>query len=195
MTSARRPVDPALRDQAVALAAEHGLAEAHRRTGQAKSSILGWARKAGVELSSERSTNRNRQAGLDSAARRRALVAQADEDAAGTLIPVRALALTKTLELLREGPGELRDYVGVWTRATHDLALLSGQATERLASEPVNVEVQVTVRNDLVGRLDAMARRMSPEAIDVAPVAASSESGGPAAGESTNGHNGAGRAS
>ena len=182
-----RPIPDDVRAAAVEIVREHGLAEAVRRTGQAKNSLRSWAQKAGIDLTG-RTSERNRQAAEASAARRRALVAEAERTSRhNSLTVVRDLALQQTVARIRTESMDDRSLIGAWTRATHDLALLSGQATERLASEPVNVDIQVTVRHELAARLDAMSVRMRPEAIEAGPVGAYDESAPGGSNGSTNG--------
>lgn len=157
MTRGRRTPDD-IKAAVVATYIEHGLAETHRRTGHPKATIRMWAAAAG-SLQTVRTSEINRRAAEDGASRRRRLIAEADERAITLLTVVRDLALQHTVKLIQEKPDDIRAVVGAWTRATHDIALLQGKATERNEGAVV-VEVRHSI-DDLIEK----ARKL--QAIDV----------------------------
>ena len=116
---------------AVAAYTEHGLAEAARQTGLPRASIRYWANEAGVKIVA-RTSEVNRLAAYESAARRRRLAADAAERTVTLLTVARDLALQQSIQLVKDGKASVHELVGVWTRATHDLALIEGRATERV---------------------------------------------------------------
>lgn len=150
MTHARQPIDPDLRAEAVRLVAETGLAEATRRTGLARSSISRWAKAAGVDGVGV-SIARNREAVLVAAERRRRVLADHDERAVTLLTAIRDLALQKTVQHIKDGAMDTRSLIGAWTRATHDLQLLTGKETERGGQVDVNVRVEQDVALSVLG--------------------------------------------
>lgn len=178
MGSSRRPVADDLRSEAIRLSAEHGIAEAVRRTGLARTSIARWAVQAGVDTVAV-TTAKNREALLAAAGRRKAQLAEANERAVALLTTARDVALQKTVDTIKSG-GDItvHELVGVWTRATHDLALISGEATERIEEIPAEVRVE-NLRQSLEAYFQGIAdaQRLSdppggphsdPDVIDVA---------------------------
>lgn len=164
MTS-RRPVPPDLRAEAVRLATQVGQGEAARRTGLARPSISRWAKEAGVDTANA-SMTRNREAVLAAAERRKKLLAEANERAVQLLTVARDAALQKTVEIIQAGGDvTVHELVGVWTRAGHDLALLEGQATERvdMTVEARAEIIHASLEAYLQGHLDASSTIDVPE--------------------------------
>lgn len=127
------------RADALDVFARDGLAAAHHATGIPKGTISYWATEAGITERSETKNNTAAQHATAAASegRRRQLDESRDRRAV-MLAGVAELALGRTLDLLRAvdpetgKPAEIpvRDLVGIWTRAGHDLALITGEATE-----------------------------------------------------------------
>lgn len=146
---------------AVALYAEHGLAEAARRTRLAKPTISRWAKAAGVTAPSitERNRAKTEAAMVEAAAARRTRRADAREKLTDMQAHIALLAGQLTIDMLdaavkvsaaaKVSPNgmvdatllarlnavmsglRLPDVIGAGTRAIHDLNLLDGEATER----------------------------------------------------------------
>lgn len=119
---ARARYDEAFRTRAVALAVEHGPAEAARSVGVNAGTIRSWCSRAGVATASAEIMREARdQIILTHEARRAAL--------AEKLLAIAEEAVEVELGMLSNS--KLRDVVGARTRAIHDHQLLSGQATTR----------------------------------------------------------------
>ncbi len=127
------------------LAAGETLGAASRAEGVPKVTAQGWAAAAGVEQPKGKTTEQTANARAERARR----LEQAQDRGQAGLTVVRELALAATIGKLRglqDAQGRfddaklaevtMRDLVGAWTRAGHDLALLTGQAT-------ANAEVRV----------------------------------------------------
>lgn len=131
------------RAQALDVLESEGLAAAHQATGVPKPTILRWEAEAGPvrrthpdqpipaagELVDVPARSGTKETEAATAERRRKLDA-ARENRAILLSAAASKALTRTLERLDDPDVALRDLVGVWTRAEHDLALITGHATE-----------------------------------------------------------------
>lgn len=129
----------AQRAEALDLYGTEGLAEARRRTGIPKSTIVGWARDAGVDHAAERSADKEQTAAAT--AELAVVLDQSRERRTLQLATVAELSLERLVTILEDaalvGAISPRDLVGIFTRANHDLALLTGQATEHQAVEVV----------------------------------------------------------
>lgn len=150
LTRTTRGWPPEVRTRAVAHAVDNGLAAAHRETGVPKSTIARWLDADGAVVRSEvaaRSTSKAREAAAASAARRATLRAEALEQIVDKLSVAANRALDATLAALAGGVPEgqsqrhpalalcqPRELVAIWTRAVHDLQLLTGEDTERGAA-------------------------------------------------------------
>jgi hypothetical protein len=119
-----------------------GLAAAHKATGLPRSTIATWAREDGAtpgEPAGVVAQSAAKRTGPALEARARQLDDARDRRVIA-LASAAELALGGILNQLREGKADhvpIRDLVGVVTRAHHDLALLTGEATEHLAVQVV----------------------------------------------------------
>lgn len=130
--AAGEPWPPATRTHALHVLQSDGLAAAHKATGVPKGTIRVWAHKAGVNTTeaSARATAKTQAATDATAARTRRIL----EDAKATMVlDLSALAVTalaRSRDLVNHPDTTLRDVVGAFTRAIHDLQLLTGGATD-----------------------------------------------------------------
>lgn len=130
------------------------LAAATQRTGVPKGTIRGWAKKAGVSTGDGEKT---RAATRVAAARHKRSL----EERRGVLVEklgeLAELGLDWAAQLIERGGDEivLRDAVGAFTRAIHDLQLLSGGATSR--HELAEREQVLSLRDELAERRRAKA--------------------------------------
>lgn len=139
------------RERALAIYREHSLAEASRLTGVPKPTLRRWARNADLDPAAlaDSAVERTRAA---TAARTTDMLERAAVARDG-LIPKLAVGAHAALDLEMRVLGDLaagrpnplpegvrlRDVVGSRTRLIHDLQLLTGQATDRSAGEPIVV--------------------------------------------------------
>ena len=107
------------------------LGAASRALGVPKVTAQGWVAAAGVERSTPKEAQE--QTAAATAARRRQLEDSKDRRAGG-LSALAELAIKEVGDRLRDDKRRkeisVRELVGVFTRANHDVALLTGQATE-----------------------------------------------------------------
>jgi transposase-like protein len=126
---------PEQRAKALELYTTTGLADAHRATGIAKSTIVTWAREDGLEHAAERSAAKEQTAAATAEAGE--ILAASVERRQLQLATAAELALEELLNRLENEADRAkippRDLVGIFTRSNHDLALLTGQATEHQA--------------------------------------------------------------
>lgn len=124
------------RARALDLFATEGLAAAHQATGIPKGTIRSWAKTDGVPRFTRADDKRTTTAAtaeyaeiLDRSRERRTL----------QLATAAELALDRLLTMLEANTVTIppRDLVGIFTRANHDLALLTNAATENLAVQVV----------------------------------------------------------
>jgi transposase-like protein len=160
-----QPTPDDIRQEAIQICVQHGLNEAARRTGLPRSSIRLWTTQAGHDLSGL-ATERTRAALEAARETRKTKLAEAEDRAITLLTIVRDIALQQTIDRIRTGQMDPHSLIGAWRSATHDLNLLTGQATERAEQTAINIDVQITARTQLIEQLDAMARRMT---IDLPP--------------------------
>lgn len=134
---AGRRYTPEERSEALDLYREEGPRAAHRATGVSLSTLLRWAKEAGIAT--------NHAQNVEEAARtRRAENEERRQRIAARLWELADLASQVELELLPED-ATLRDVVGLRTRAIHDALLLSGDPTSRVEHQDrasIDAEVQ-----------------------------------------------------
>lgn len=119
------------RKRALELYAEHGAAHAARVTGIPVGTIKAWSSRGAAVLPRAEAQERVIEARKrDAADRRSALIEK--------LSQVAELGVDATLAMLNGEGVPLRDVVGAWTRAIHDLQLLSGDATQRTETRQVD---------------------------------------------------------
>lgn len=150
--TARRYTDEQ-KAEALALYAEHGAAEAARRTGITGHSIRSWARRKGITSQVIHANARATRAAVvrrqrNAEERKVALVAKLGE--------LAELGLDTTLaaiDIAKPGDLDLRAVIGAWTRAIHDLQLLSGGATARTETRDLaSAEDVLRLRDELAER-------------------------------------------
>lgn len=144
--------DEVQRDNAVALAAEKGLAEASRLTSIPKSTIKGWAKADGISVASEQLQQQVERATTMSVAMRRQRIAETKERVTVLLAAVAELGARAQIDLLKSGQFSLAEAVGATTRAIHDLQLLEGNATE--ITQEVSAEELAKIRDELQELVD-----------------------------------------
>lgn len=129
------------RAEALELYEQVGQSEAARRTGIPRGTIGDWARNANLSTAVGAVTDRSDpQKATLAAGLKHASDLDASRDRRMTLLAAAAeLSLTRTVNRLREANSTFsdRDLVGIWTRAHHDLQILTGAATENLAVQVV----------------------------------------------------------
>lgn len=137
------------RDEALALLAEVGTAEASRRTGIPKGTIASWGHRAGVNGPEVR--NVTEAARMVTAA----TLAERKAQLAGDLRSLAAKAVAKLAEKIDADEVSPRDLVSALTAAVDRLQLLTGEATARIeqtGTEPAQ-------RSHLVSVVDQLAAR------------------------------------
>ena len=144
---------PEQRSEALDLYLEVGASEAARRLGIPSSTVRYWARRANLTTTAEhanaaatRAATVRRQRNAEE--RKVVLVAKLGELAElGVDLTADVLASTPVTDLA------LRDIIGAWTRAIHDLQLLSGGATARTETRDLaSAEQVLKLRDELAER-------------------------------------------
>lgn len=124
------------RSAATADVVELGLAGAAKKHKMPKSTLHSWCVELGIATSTPEQRKTTEAATASSVMARRQKVAQSRERMTLYLATIAELGARAEIEMLNKaiaGKGETRlgEIVGARTRAIHDLALLSGDATER----------------------------------------------------------------
>jgi hypothetical protein len=141
------------KQRALAIYVTHGPTEAGRQTGFSKASVCNWARQAGIVTHAPQVA---RVATELSAARRRLNMAEWREEMTTMLRDISMTAATVELTLLSERP-TLDKATAARVRATSDLMLLTGEATQR-----IGLSTDMTEQHEQVRRLrDELAERRS----------------------------------
>lgn len=148
---ANRPWSPEQKAEALALYVDHGAAEAARRTGIPEGTIKAWAHRTGAKPLREAKNSEAVRCSIERRKRtleeRRTVLVEKLGELAELGVDWSARALERGDEL------SVRDAVGVFTRAIHDLQLLSGGATARGEHrELAGVEDVRKLRDDLAER-------------------------------------------
>lgn len=143
------------RAEALALREDVGLSEAARRCGIPAGTIASWASRGGHNPSPAA----NRAATEAAVAKRKRTLEERRAVLVEKLGELAEMGVDWAASALEKGTAELtmRDAVGLFTRAIHDLQLLSGGATSR-AVELVDVDDVKRLRDELA---DRRARRVS----------------------------------
>lgn len=116
--------------RALDLYVEHGPAEASRRTTIPQGTIKSWASRLQLQQQQQDTTRRNTRAAVE---RRKRSLEERRTVLTEKLGELAELGVDWVLEELTNGGDDVsvRDAIGAWTRAIHDLQLLSGAATSR----------------------------------------------------------------
>lgn len=156
---ARKLYDDGVKQQALELYATEGGAAASAATGVPRGTIKSWASRLGVDPpAAERSK-----------ARRDAVVARVERTVAERKVAlvtklgeVAEMGVDWAARMLESGDDlSMRDVVGAWTRAIHDLQLLAGDATSR--TETMSGDAQQRIEA-ATGVLDELAKRRATAA-------------------------------
>lgn len=147
----------ATKQQALEVYAEHGLLAASEATGVPRGTIKSWASRMGVEPATAERVKARRDATVarverSLAERRVVLVAKLGE--------IAELGVDWAAKMLEQGDDlSMRDVVGAWTRAIHDLQLLSGEATDRseTLTPPDAIDAEIADLVEAMRRRDAAA--------------------------------------
>lgn len=123
--------DPQLKTQALAIYIEEGVAEATRQTGVNANTIKSWAKREGLQPMHQQTNSERTRAAVERRKRsleeRRAVLVEK----LGELAELGVDWTTQALTDLDAESVNIRDAIGAFTRAIHDLQLLSGGATSR----------------------------------------------------------------
>lgn len=135
----------------------HGPTEAGRQTGFSKASVCNWARAAGIETHAPQVA---RVATELSAQRRRLNMAEWREEMTSMLREISMTAAHVEVALLQDKP-TLDKATAARVRATSDLLLLTGEATQR-----IGLNADMTEQHEQVRRLrDELAERRTLKAV------------------------------
>lgn len=137
------------RDEALALLAEVGSAEAARRTGIPSGTIASWGHRHGVTAPA---VSEARQASVSAV---QATLTERKAALAGDLRSLAAKAVAKLAEKIDADEVSARDLVSALTAAVDRLQLLTGEATARIeqtGAEPVTRTKLVNVVDELAAR-------------------------------------------
>lgn len=145
---ARTRYDAATKNRAVALAVEHGPAEAARRTGIKSGTIRVWCTRAGVvTATATENTRAATEAVKATAEQRRARLAD-------RLLELAEMSTEAAAKLI--GEANLRDLVGALDYGIKNSQLLSGLATSRLETNREAIHAAI---DELAAQRDELAAR------------------------------------
>lgn len=125
------PID--LKQQAIALYAEVGAAEAARQLDIPSGTIKAWAHRNGAQPLHR---SKNSEAVRAAVERRQRTAEERRTRLVELLGELAELGVERSLDLVNEA--DLRDAVGAWTRAIHDLQLLAGGPTSRTETRTID---------------------------------------------------------
>lgn len=153
------------KQRALGLYVEHGPAEASRQTGIPQGTIKSWASRLDLQQQQQDTTRRNTRAAVERRKRsleeRRAVLTE-------KLGELAELGVDWALEALADPDRDVsvRDAIGAWTRAIHDLQLLSGAATSRPDWSSADPEERRARIIELTSQLEQRARRAAAAAAE-----------------------------
>ena len=134
----RRSYSDEQKAEALALYAEVGAAEAARRTGIKRGTLVSWASRAGVATDAAANLRAATEVAIE---RRRYVAAEFRSQMLDSLAEIATKAAAAELDRIAGSKASLHEIVGARTRAIHDLQLLSGDATSRTESVERTPEV------------------------------------------------------
>lgn len=144
-----------VKQRALALYLEGGVASASAATGVPRGTIASWASRACLVDQQQANTNRSTAAAVE---RRTRAVEERREVLVAKLGELAELGVDWALERVADPKAEvsLRDVIGAMTRAIHDLQLLSGAATSRPDLSSLSAEERA---ERVASKFDELAER------------------------------------
>lgn len=145
-----------IRERALEVYTEHGLAVASAETGVPSGTIRSWASRRGVAPATAERTQARRDATV---ARKERTLAERKVALVAKLGEVAEMGIDWAAKMLEDGDDlSMRDVVGAWTRAIHDLQLLAGDATSRTETMATDAKQRIEAATQV---LDELAARRS----------------------------------